>query len=404
MVGHDPLPLHGVRVVDLSRAMAGPYCTAILGDLGATIIKVEGLPKGDSTRKWSPKIHGESLYYASINRNKRSLALDLRSAGAKEVLHKLLSNADVLIQNFRPGTLAEMGLEPDRLRRDYPQLILSSLSGYGEIGPMRKSPGYDQIAQGMSGLMSVTGIPGQGPVRSGVPIADITAGLFSAIGILAAMVARHDGRRSHHMSTSLLESSIALMPLQAQAYLATGAVSSQNGNDHPSIAPYGTYTTADGQINIAAVSDQMFQALCEAIDMPEVATDPSYSSAALRFENRQVLNKTIENALRTNSRPFWIERLRSVGIPCGPIYRIDETFADEQVKALQLAQVPLERSEGEPLMRGPLWVDGQPTPIRLAPPKLGENTVEILQEVGFSASEIDTYCENGVVVQADLFK
>ena len=392
-------PLSGIRVLDLTRALAGPYCTAILGDLGADVIKVEVLPKGDATRHWPPFDGERSLYYLSTNRNKRSVALDLRSAEAQHVLADLAAEADVLVENFRPGVLGRLGLAPERLLAERPDLVIASVSGFGEVGPMRDDPGLDQVAQGMSGLMSVTGAGDQTPMRAGVPIADMAAGLFSAVGILASLVARGRGRASR-VNTSLLESAVALMTFQAQRFLSAGEVPEPQGNDHPLISPYGTFRASDARINVAVGTDAQWVSLCEVTGGLELSQRPEYAGPAQRSANRDALYAELNDLFSRRPAAEWLAGLRQKGVPCGPIYTMDQVFDDAQVQALGLVQSVPYPGGATRLVRGPIWVDGQPPAIWGHPPSLGEHSREVLSELGYDERTIGDLIARNVVGQA----
>jgi crotonobetainyl-CoA:carnitine CoA-transferase CaiB-like acyl-CoA transferase len=389
------LPLAGIRVLDLSRALAGPFCTALLGDLGADIIKVEGLPAGDTTRHWPPWKGDRSLYYLSANRNKRSISLDLRAPEAQQVIAELLEGADVLVQNFRPGVLAKLGLDPEHLREVRPDLVVSGVTGFGEIGPMRDDAGLDQVAQGMSGLMSVTGAGENTPMRVGVPISDIVTGMVTAVGILASLVGRGGSGRAAHVSTSLLESSISLMTFQAQRYLSLGEVAEPQGNDHPLISPYGSFPTQDGNINVAVGTNHQWELLCALLEVPELVTDPDYVDPPLRSKNQRKLHTRLNELFRQDTSAHWIAGLRELGIPCGPIHTLDQVFADPQVRALEMVQ-PV-GPEMDPIVRGPLWLDGKAPEIRRHPPAMGEHSREILRGLSYDEQRIDDLIGRGIV-------
>lgn len=392
-----PGPLSGITVVDLTRALAGPTCTALLGDLGADIIKVEGLPGGDGARNWAPFEGDTSLYFASINRNKKSIALTLRDPKALEVLDKLLANADVLVENFRPGTLAKMGLAPDLLRRKYPRLVIASISGFGSRGPEQGTPGLDQVAQGMSGLMSVTG-PDSNPTRVGVPIIDSITGVMAALSISAALTGRERTGEGSHVETSLLETGINMLSFQAQRYLSLGEVPAGNGNDHPVIWPYGTFMTADKGINIAAGNEPQWRALCQVLGEPELAERPGFTNGRERLARREEVRAEVERLLAVRNAQEWIPDLRNAGIPAGPVHRIDEVFADPQVLALEMVQQVTSAADTPlPLVRGPITVDGKLPGIRLAPPSLGQDSKDILRAVGYSEAEIEELARTDVV-------
>lgn len=390
-------PLADVRVLDLTRALAGPFCTAILGDFGADVIKVEGLPAGDATRAWPPFDGDRSLYYLSANRNKRSLALDLRSERGKAVLEDLVAGADVLVENFRPGVLAKLGLDPHRLKEERPDLVVVSISGFGEVGPRRNHTGLDQVAQGMSGLMSVTGAGDHTPMRVGVPIIDMVSGLYAAVGISAALAGRNAGRSAVRVNTSLLDSAVSLMTFQAQRYLSLGEVPEARGNDHPLISPYGTFRAAEASINVAVGTDAQWLALCGLLGAPELATRPEYREPTGRTENRAALYVELNQLFAARPAEVWLKLLGEAGVPCGPIYTMDEVFVDPQVQALGLAQ-RVDNGAGEDLvLRGPVWVDGTPPPVRRHPPKFGEHSRDVLLELGYSDQAIDQLIAAGVL-------
>jgi crotonobetainyl-CoA:carnitine CoA-transferase CaiB-like acyl-CoA transferase len=391
------LPLAGITVVDLTRALAGPTCTALLGDLGADVIKVEGLPGGDGARDWGPFDGERSLYFAAVNRNKRSVALSLRAPGAAAVLHRLLESADVLVENFRPGTLARMGLAPDDLRRRYPGLVIASISGFGSRGPENQTPGLDQVAQGMSGLMSVTGTDGS-PTRVGVPIVDSITGVMCAVAISAALVRRQQTGEGAHVETSLLESAMNMLSFQAQRHLSLGEVPSGHGNDHPVIWPYGTFPTADDQINIAAGNEAQWRALCRILGEPQLADRPGFGNGRDRLEHREAVRAEVHRLLATRGAAEWIAELRAAGIPAGPVHRLDQVFDDPQVRALDMVQqVTTEGGDPLRLVRGPITVDGEPARIHRAPPSLGRDTHAVLSGLGFDDEEIGRLAREGVI-------
>ncbi|MEU0265110.1 CaiB/BaiF CoA-transferase family protein [Nocardioides sp. NPDC006303] len=397
----DRLPLAGIKVVDLTRALAGPFCTALLGDLGAEVIKVEGLPGGDVTRIWPP--YGDddaSLYYLSTNRNKRSIALDMRRPESKAILGRLVADADVLVENFRPGVLAKLDLDLETLKSTRPDLVISSISGFGEIGPMRRDAGLDQIAQGMSGLMSVTGAGDQTPMRVGVPISDMVAGMFSALGIVASLVGRSRNQRAVRINTSLLESALVLMSFQAQRYLSVGEVPEAQGNDHPIISPYGTFQAADGSMNVAVGTDAQWRVLCDILGAPDLSMRPEYLTPALRTANRDALAAELNDLFGKRSIHAWLKELRAAGVPSGPIYTMDQVFGDAQVQALEMVQTVAQGERESRLLRGPIWTDGRFLPIRHHPPVLGEHTVEVLAAAGYSEGEIARLLTEGCALQA----
>ncbi|OLF17359.1 CaiB/BaiF CoA transferase family protein [Actinophytocola xanthii] len=392
------LPLTGVRVLDLTRVLAGPTCTALLGDLGADVIKVEGLPDGDNARAWGPFAAGRGQYFASVNRNKRSLALSLRDPAGQAVLARLLAHCDVLVENFRPGTLAKLGLAPERLAADHPRLVVASISGYGPTGPERDTPGLDQIAQGMSGLMSVTGAGEHTPMRVGVPVVDSISGIVAALAVAAALARRERTGVGGHVQTSLLESAIAVLSFQAQRFLGAGEVPPASGNDHPVISPYGTFDTADDPINIAAGTPAQWVSLCTELGAEHLLQRAEYADGAARVVNRDALRHDLERALAGRGVAEWVTLLRAAGIPAGPVYRMDQVFADPQVEALGMVrQTPLPEGGETPLVRGPIWVDGVPAQVTSPPPELGEHSAQVLAELGYGDAEIADLHRRGVV-------
>lgn len=393
------LPLEEVVVMDLSRALAGPYCTALLGDLGADIIKVESAKGGDSTRTWPPFEDEHSLYFESTNRNKRSIAVDFYSEQGRQLLWDLAAEADVLVENFRPGVLAKMGLAPDQLREVNPGLIVASVSGFGTTGPLAQAAGLDQVAQGMSGLMSITGPDAESPTRVGVPVMDIYAGAFTAVSICAALAGRSGNDcRGHDVGTSLLEAGLAISAFQGQNYLSTGTVPVPQGNEHPVLSPYGVFHTADIPVIIAVGNQTHWKSFCTIIDAVELEDDPRFALGRYRSENRAELTGLIEQKLTNRPGLEWIEAFRSVGIPTGPIYNYAQAFEDPQVQALQMVQ-HTQRLDGSPLplLRGPLNIDGEATGIRKTPPTLGEDTRAVLEELGLDEAQITGLIETGIV-------
>lgn len=392
------LPLAGIRILDLSRALSGPMCSSILADLGAEVVKVEGTPAGDSTRHWPPFEGDRSLYYLSANRNKRSIALDLRAPESRVILRRLAERADVLLENFRPGTLARMGLDPAELQQSLPDLIIASITGFGDRGPLRDAAGLDQVAQGVSGLMSVTGAGEHTPMRVGVPIADMTTGLYAAVGITAAIADRARTGNVHRVSTSLLEATTSLMTFQAQRYLSLGEVAHAQGNDHPLIAAYGAFQAADLPLNVATGTHAHWISLCRILGAPELTERPEYATPPNRSANRAALAAELNLLFAAKPAADWVAELRAAGIPCGPIYAMDGVFEVEQVKVLGLVEeVPGLDGAVDRLMRGPLWIDGEPTHIRRHPPRMGEHSREVLTELAYEPETIDDLVSRGVV-------
>ncbi len=374
-------------VLDLTRVRSGPTCVRQLADWGANVIKIEtpehlegGEPLG------GPR---EGPDFKNLHRNKRSMTLNLKSPEGVAALKKMVRKADVVVENFRPDVKARLGIDYRTLRKINPRLVYASISGFGQSGPYVRRPGFDQIAQGMGGLMSITGEPGQGPLRVGIPVADLTAGLFCAMGILVALLEREKSKKGQEVQTSLLQSQIFMLDFQAARYLVDGDVPKQAGNNHPTSIPTGVFKTADGHINISTAGQKIWERCAEALDAPELVKRPEYATGALRSKNRDALNAEI-NAI-TVRRPTaeWVERFNEAGVPCGPIYAIDQTFADPQVKHLGIAQAVKTKD------KKPLTLVGQPfslsrTPSRLAapPPGRGQHTDAVLKEFGFTAKQI----------------
>jgi formyl-CoA transferase len=377
--GSAPFPLAGIRVLDFTHALAGPYCTMLLGDLGADVVKVEP-PGGDHSRQWGPPfIEGESSYFLSINRNKRSVVLDLKSPVALAVAKGLAMAADVVVENFKPGTMARLGLDAAQLQVVKPALVYASISGFGQNQPTLA--GYDQIAQGTSGMMSVNAAPDGPPTKVGVPIGDIAAGMFASHAILAALVERSITGKGRLIDVALNDSLLALFTYQAGRYFATGEVPKQEGNYHATIAPYGTFAVSDGFINVAVASDAQFARFCDAIHAPELAADPRFTNNAERQAARPALVRAIEGHLKDGTREQWLARFEQFSIPAGPILDIEEAFASPLATARDM-RVEIEHPKAGPIdqVGAPWKIDGSSSPIRMPPPLLGQHTEEVLNE------------------------
>ncbi len=392
-----------MRVLDLTRALAGPFCTMILGDLGADVIKLEPLPDGDFIRSWGPFDHGESTYFLSTSRNKRSLAMDFRHPGFAELVRELVGHCDVVVENFKPGVMQDMGLDYARLAAIRSQLVYAAISGYGSGGPAGALPGFDQIAQAWSGFMSLTGTPEFGPMRSGVAIADLTAGMWAAIGVLGALRARDLDGRGRQVETSLLGSLVGLLSVQGQRYLSLGEVPPPVGNDHPVIAPYGVFRAADGAFTLAPATPEMWRRLCELLGLQALSADPRFIDNAARMRNREALKTLIEAELARVPRAVWIERFNAAGIPAGPIHRLDEVFQDRQVRESGMIESIQHPTIGTlELAASPLRMSGLPEgAARRAPPLLGQHSREILQDLGLADARIAQMLASGLVRQAE---
>ena len=393
------LPLKGIRVVDLSRFLAGPFCTAILGDLGADIIKVEALPHGDLYRDSPPYQSGESVAFLSVNRNKRSIAIDLRKKGAIDLIRTLIDKADVLVENFKPGTMEKMGLSYDALSVRNSRLIFASISGFGRAGPYGQLPGVDQIAQGMSGFMSITGQDETGPTRVGVPIGDLTAGMFTAIGVQAAIIARQTTGKGQRVDTSLLGSLIGLLSVQGQRYLSLGEVPEVAGNHHPVNSPYGVFHASDGDFNFSATTPAMWESLCKHLDMEWALSDPRFATSGPRRDNRKELERLINERMRTKPRDQWISELRALGMPAGPIYDMKEVFGDDHMHQNGMIETVEHPAIGAlRQLASPIKIEAFARgSIRQPPPQLGEHTGEILREFGFTNDDLSQLARDSVI-------
>ena len=383
-------------VLDLTRVRSGPSCVRQLADWGANVIKIEMPEALDAAESPGGPRHGPD--FQNLHRNKRALTLDLKSAEGLEVFKRLAAGADVVVENFRPDVKARLGIDYESLRGINPRLVYASISGFGQDGPYSKRPGFDQIAQGMGGLMSITGKPGQGPMRVGIPIADLAAGLYCALGVLVALLAREDTGEGQWVQTSLLEAQIAMLDFQAARWLMKGEVPRQAGNNHPVFIPTGVFETADGYINLAVTGQVIWERFCRIIGAEELIGHPDYKTAALRSQNRDALGEEINALLRTADSATWIERFNSAGVPSGPINSIDQVFADPQVQQLGMAETVTSAALGElTLVAQPVKLSGTPSSFKLAPPERGEHTDEVLREFGFSAAEISGLRASGVV-------
>jgi formyl-CoA transferase len=374
-------------VLDLTRVRSGPTAVRQLADWGARVIKIEPPPRLDSGE--APGGPRQASDFQNLQRNKRGITLDLKSPDGMAAFRRLVAQADVVVENFRPDVKERLGIDYASLRAINRSIVLASISGFGQDGPYAKRPGFDQIAQGMGGLMSITGLPGQGPVRAGIPLADLTAGLFCALGILTALLERQSSGEGQWVTTSLLQAQIFMLDFQAARYLTEGEVPGQAGNNHPTSIPTGVFATADGHLNIAVTGQRIWDRFCRAVGHPEWIAAPDYRTGKLRSHNRDALNAAIETVTATRSTADWVEIFNDAGVPCGPIYSIDRVFADAQVQHLGIAQQSA-RSDGSRLglLGQPFGLSRTPSRIAARPPDLGEHTDEVLREFGFSAEEI----------------
>lgn len=389
-----PLPLAHLRVLDLTQARAGPTCVRQLADWGADVVKIER--PGEADGQMGDARHGPD--FQNLHRNKRSITLNLKAEAGKAAFFKLVESADVVVENYRPDVKHRLGIDYEAVRRVNARVVYASISGFGQDGPYGHLPGFDQVAQGMGGLMSVTGLPGQGPVRAGIPVADLSAGLYAALGVLIALIHRDATGEGKWVRTSLLEAQIAMLDFQAERWLLNQEVPAQAGNDHPTGIPTGVFKTADGSINIAATGTAIFKRFCAAMGREDWLTDERYRTPAGRSENRAALNAEIEAITRTKTSARWIATFNDAGVPAGHIYTVDQVFADPQVRHLGIAAPARHPKLGDIALVGqPVRMSGAGFQVRSTTPEAGEHTDEVLAEAGYSGGEISAMREAGVI-------
>jgi crotonobetainyl-CoA:carnitine CoA-transferase CaiB-like acyl-CoA transferase len=391
----EGLPLSDIRVIDLTVARAGPTAVRQLADWGADVIRVEP-PPDPADPGLTGSRHGPDFQH--LHRNKRSLSLNLKTPEGREVLMRLVDTADVLIENMRPPVKERLGFDFATIHARNPRLVFGSISGFGQNGPYAGRGGVDQIAQGMGGLMSVTGLPGSEPTRAGIPVADLAAGLYLAVGVLVALHDRDRTGAGRWVQTSLLESMIAMMDFQAARWTVDHEVPGPAGNHHPTSVPMGCFASADGYVNIGAAGGRLLASLCEVIGLPGLPDDPRFDSAAKRSANRAELNALIEEQMRTRSTADWVAALNQAGVPCGPVYRMDEVFADPQVEHLAMTEPVLHPELGRlDILRNAVQMNDAPATVRAPSPDLGADTDEVLAELGYPAAEIGRLRAQGVI-------
>src|ERR671937_40868 len=379
--------LSRLRILDFSRVRAGPTCVRQFADFGADVIKIESPPGVDPNENMGGPRDGPDMQ--NLHRNKRAMTLNLKLPAAREVLERLVKTADVVVENYRPDVKQRLGIDYESLARINPRIILASISGFGQDGPYRDRPGFDQIAQGMSGLMSVTGLPGQGPVRTGAAIADMAAGLFAALGLMTALLERERSGKGQWVQSSLLQAGIALLDFQAARYAMKGEVPGQVGNDHPTSMPTSAYKTKDGYINVAASGDGMWKRICQLFGRENLVSDERFRTNELRAKNRAALNAVMNESLASRTSAEWIDALNKIGVPTGPIYKMDEVFADPQVQHLQAAaEVTHPRLGRYKILNQAVKLSRTPASLKTATPEIGQHTQEILREIDYSDADI----------------
>jgi formyl-CoA transferase/CoA:oxalate CoA-transferase len=389
--------LEGITVLDLTRVLSGPYCTMLLADMGARVIKIEQPGKGDDTRGWGPPfVEGESAYFLSINRNKESVTLDFKRPEGRAILDRLIAKSDVLVENFRPGTLAKLGLDYPALTIGHPRLVYASISGFGHTGPRSAEPGYDAVMQAEGGLMSITGAPDGPPFRLGVAIADIVSGMFAAQGVTLALFARERTGRGQEVDVGMLDSVAALLTYQAAIYFATGSAPSRMGNRHPTIVPYETFAAADGEFVLAVGNDDQWRRFCEVADLHD---DGRFATNRARVTRYGELKPLVDARLHTRTRDDWIDRLTLAGVPCGAVRDLHEVFVDEQLAAREMVATLTHPTIGTLRLLGvPIKLSATPASVRTAPPTLGQHTDAVLRtDLGMSASDLAALRATGVI-------
>jgi crotonobetainyl-CoA:carnitine CoA-transferase CaiB-like acyl-CoA transferase len=385
------------RVLDLSRVRAGPTCARMLADFGADVIRIEPPPGVDpNDAMFAAKRKGGD--FENLNRNKRGLALNLKKKAGVEVLHRLVREADVVLENWRPDVKQRLGVDYETLAKINPRIILASISGYGQDGPYARRPGFDQVIQGMGGLMSITGFKDSGPVRAGIAVSDSSTGLYAALGVLTALLEREVSGKGQWVHTSLLHAQIAMLDFQAARYLVDGDVPTQEGNDHPTSAPMGLFHCADGAVNIGVSGEGQWREFCEAIERLDWLERPEFRLNADRVRNRSEINATVQALFGTQPVSHWVELLNRSNIPCGPVYTVPEMFEDEQVRHLGVA-APVVRADGSTIqvISQPVTLERTPATLQTSAPRIGEHSSEILREVGYSDEEIGQLEAEGVI-------
>jgi crotonobetainyl-CoA:carnitine CoA-transferase CaiB-like acyl-CoA transferase len=391
------LPLANLKILDLTRFVAGPFCTQLLADMGAEVIKIESPDRGDEARYQGAVVKGESWYFVGMNRNKKSMTLDLKKEEGKEIFRRLSKEADVVLENFRPGVMRKFGFDFLNLKKINPRIIYCGISGFGKDGPYAERPAFDFISQGLSGFMSITGFPDREPVRTGIPISDSLAGIYAAFGILAAVIAREKTGKGQEVQTSLVDSVVSVLSYLSAEYLAWGKTPKRFGNDHPVLCPYGTFQAADGYINIAPSGEHMWERLAESLGLNDLTQDPRFKTNELRLQNRQELNRRVNEITANRTMGEWIEFLNKEGVPCGPINTIAQALEDPQIRHQKMV-LEVEQPTGTMRILGfPVKLSDTPAALQRPAPQLGEHTAEILATIGYSENEIQEIKKRGAI-------
>ena len=393
------LPLQDIKVIDFSQILAGPFCTMLLADMGADVIKIEKPNGGDDTRRYGPPfIEGESAAFLTLNRNKRSIVLDLKSEQGIAIVRRMLEDADVMIHNFRPGVVDRMGLSYDDVSALNPAIVYCTVSGFGTTGPYSSRAGFDLVAQGMSGLMSINGFPGAPPAKVGVPMADLNTGMFCAYGILTAYINRLSTGKGQHVDASLIESGIAYTLYESATYFATGEVAGPLGSAHRMIAPYQAFATQDGYINIGAANQNNWERMCRAVGREDLLDDERFASNPERMVSIDALTPIMEETFRTQTTGHWVKTLENAGVPCGPIYNIEQVYADPHVQSREMA-VPLEHPKSGSIHNIGVAVKLSDTPgsVRTPAPILGQHSEEVLTQFGYADKDVAAFRDAGVL-------
>jgi crotonobetainyl-CoA:carnitine CoA-transferase CaiB-like acyl-CoA transferase len=394
-----PGALEDVKVLDLSRVLVGPFCSMMLADMGADVVKVEEPGVGDETRSWGPPfVGGEATYFLSINRNKRSITVNLRSEGGREIVYRLAERADILLENFRPGVAGKLQVDYDTLKARNPRLIYTSFSAFGQTGPYAQRPGYDLVLQAMGGIMSLTGFPDRPPVKMGVAISDLAAGMFAAYAIVAALYSRTRTGRGQYIDVSLLDGQIALLTAWASSYFATGQAPGRYGSGHPQIVPYQAFPTKTIEIIVCVTNEKFWALLCELLGLRDLTDDPRYRTNPDRVRNRDSLLPVLETSFLARPGEEWLERLQTAGIPCAPINTVDRALSDPQVLSREMVVEVDHPKAGRLRLPGPPYkLSETRASVRTAPPMLGQHTDEILAELGYSPTDIGHLRRTGAV-------